>query len=149
MHRHRLITNTLIAIGCVCLSTGSAVTIRSAEVRTPMIRVHADGPSSFITSIRFAPDGKTLYAAGWDKVVRAWHIDAEGQFHFNPSRTLRIPIGPGSAGVINAMEISSDGRWLAVGGVGRMRGTADFRTAGRVTSIVGASTEQLQDAGLN
>ena len=39
--------------------------------KAPVLRLEAGGPTSFVTSLAFSPDGQLLYAAGWDKVVRA------------------------------------------------------------------------------
>src|SRR5262245_19844990 len=52
---------------------------RSAE--EPIFRLEAGGPSSLVTGLSFAPDGRTLYVAGWDKIVRVWGLDkATGMF---------------------------------------------------------------------
>src|SRR5262249_59455406 len=82
--------------------------------RDPVLRLEA-GPLGPITAVAFGADGSTLYETGWDKVVRVWKRDrATGAFALSTS--LRIPIGPGDAGVMNALAVSSDGTRLAVGG---------------------------------
>ena len=42
--------------------------------KEPVLRLEAGGPTSFVTSLAFGADGKTLYAAGFDKVVRVWNL---------------------------------------------------------------------------
>lgn len=61
----------------------------------PILRLDAEGPVSQITSLVLSPDGKTLYAGGWDKAVYVWTWNDEAkQFEFAPAKALRIPIGP-------------------------------------------------------
>ena len=89
----------------------------------PVLRLEGRGPLSPVEAVAFGPRGVTLYEAGWDKVVRVWRRDARtGQFTLDPSSTLRVPIGPGDAGVLNALAVSADGAWLAVGGQRRAPG---------------------------
>src|SRR5439155_451301 len=91
-------------------------------------------------------DGQTLYAAGWDKVVRVWKRDESGEFV--PQRTsYRVPIGPGQRGAINTLALSPDGRWLAVGGLGVFRGQAGFRLPGLVVPSAALTSEMRQDEG--
>ena len=90
----------------------------------PIFRLEAGGPSSLVTGLAFAPDGQTLYVAGWDKIVRVWALDrAKGEFQLDRPATFRVPIGPGLDGAINSLAVSSDakGEWLAVAGQGRSR----------------------------
>ena len=90
----------------------------------PIFRLEAGGPSSLVTGLAFAPDGQTLYVAGWDKIVRVWALDrAKGEFQLDRPATFRVPIGPGLDGAINSLAVSSDakGEWLAVAGQGLMR----------------------------
>src|SRR5262245_57396249 len=42
----------------------------------PVLRLEADGPTSYVTSLAFSPDGQTLYAGSWDKTVYVWRWDA-------------------------------------------------------------------------
>src|SRR5437762_10343518 len=61
----------------------------------PLLRLEAGGPTSYVTALAFSPDGKTLYAAGFDKVVRAWRWDLPSkQFILDPV-AFRVPVGPG------------------------------------------------------
>ena len=113
----------------------------------PLLRLDAEGPVSQITSLAFSPDGKTLYAAGYDKVVYVWMLDENGKFQINRQRSLRIPIGPGLNGVINAMAVSSDGRYLAVGGKAMGAHLSGFSKRGLVLRAATQSVEQRLDTG--
>src|SRR5438309_6562703 len=86
----------------------------------PLLRLEAGGPTSYVTALAFSPDGKLLYAAGWDKVVRVWALNAQGQFVLDRA-AYRVPLGPGLNGAINALALSEDGTWLAIGGMGVFR----------------------------
>src|SRR5688500_10046320 len=74
--------------------------------RTPVLRVSHGGPSAPVTSLAFAPDGDTLYAGGLDKVVRVYTRQGD---RFRESDPLRLPVGPGNAGAVNAVAVSPDG----------------------------------------
>lgn len=110
--------------------------------KEPLLRLEAEGPTSFVTSLTFSPDGKRLYAAGFDKVVRVWTANAKGQFELDKA-SYRVPIGPGIDGTINTIALSPDERWLAVAGQGIVRGAADFRRPGLVIPKTGGFTEAM------
>src|SRR5690242_2930450 len=85
--------------------------------KDPVLRLEGGGPLSPVSAVAFGPGGGTLYEAGWDKVVRVWRRDeGTGRFALDPTATLRVPIGPGDAGVLLALAVSADGAWLATGG---------------------------------
>jgi WD40 repeat protein len=113
----------------------AAATARTADPvvgeRAPVLRLEPGGPTAQITGMAFSPDGKTLYVAGLDKVVRVWKRDARDE-RFEPASAYRVPLGPGFQGALNALAVSPDGKWLATAGSGAMRLTAGFREPGLV-----------------
>jgi WD40 repeat protein len=116
--------------------------------RDPFLRLEPYGPTSFVTALAFSPDGKTLYAGGFDKVVRAWTRNASGEFVID-GPAYRVPIGPGTSGAINAIALSDDGSLLAAAGHGPFRGEAGFRQAGIVINAETAlNADMREDEGL-
>src|SRR4051812_29650938 len=87
--------------------------------RRPVLCLKTDGPSAPVRALAFSPDGNTLYASGDDKVIHVWTRAGKGPFVHE--KVYRMPLGPGSEGVVNALAVSSDGRWLAAGGLALVR----------------------------
>jgi WD40 repeat protein len=113
----------------------------------PVLQLEAGGPTAAVTALVFSQDGKTLYVAGLDKVVRVWEQDDDKKPAWALKRAFRVPIGPGVSGAINALALSPDGRWLAVGGRSVMRGEAEFRHPGLVVPITALSETMWRDSG--
>src|SRR5262245_5809052 len=113
----------------------------------PVLQLEAGGPTAAVTAMVFGKDGKTLYAAGLDKVVRVWELDDDKKSGWALKRAFRVPIGPGVSGAINALALSPDGRWLAAGGRSVMRGEAEFRHPGLVVPISALSETMWRDSG--
>ncbi|HEY1861084.1 MAG TPA: WD40 repeat domain-containing protein, partial [Gemmataceae bacterium] len=114
----------------------------------PLLRLEADGPTSFVTALAFDPDGETLYAAGYDKVVRVWTLNkTTNQFVLDRPAAYRVPIGPELQGVINALVVSPDGKWLAAAGSGVVRKSAGFGVAGMIFPGRPRDAEMLLDEG--
>lgn len=109
----------------------------------PILRVDTGGPTSYVTSLIYARDGQTLYAAGWDKIVRAW-TRRNGRFVANPAHSIRVPLGPRLAGAINAVAVSPDGRLIAVAGRGLIDGETGFRQQGISLLRKGSLTPRMQ-----
>ncbi|MBL8636762.1 MAG: hypothetical protein JNM40_26290 [Myxococcales bacterium] len=68
------------------------------------------GHSGEVTALDFSSDGKRLFSAGSDKLVRAWSVDA--------GASLGQPIGSPLAGhttAIRSLSTSPDGKLLATG----------------------------------
>ncbi len=87
--------------------------------RTPILILDHAGPRSPVTAIAFSPDASTLYVGGFDKLVRRYSL-RNGRYI--PVEPLRIPLGQGNAGVVNAVAVSPDGKWIAVAGRAPVRG---------------------------
>lgn len=121
------------ALPLVCLwgagARGAEPTIAPGE-REPVLRVEAGGPTSLVRALAFSPDGRTLYAAGFDKVVRVYKVNGQGDWVLE-RLAYRVPVGPGFDGWINAIAVSPDGIWLAAGGIGVVR-----EAAGRYPGLV-------------
>ena len=141
-----------ILIALVILTTQTPANAQKGVLppgnKMPFLRLQANGPTSPVTSVVFAPDGKTLYTAGADKVVRVWRSTPNG-FALDRTKLYRIPIGPGIFGVINTLAISPDGEWMAVGGAGVIRNVTGLGKGGKVWPVVGFVDEEMkQDHGL-
>jgi WD40 repeat protein len=99
--------------------------------RTPHLVVAHPGPHAPVTALVFAPNGETLYVAGFDKHIRRYAL-VKGKW--TAAGAYRVPIGPGNAGVVNALALSPDGRWLAAAGRAPMRGETSGGGADRVST---------------
>lgn len=134
---------TALGVLAVTVAAAQDVAPRGAE---PILRVDTGGPSSFVTALAFSPDNRTLYAGGWDKVVRAWSLN-DKEFTPSPTAAFRVPLGPGQQGQINALAISPEGTWLAVAGVGHSPRVANFRESGWILSAAGKTEDIRLDEG--
>jgi hypothetical protein len=87
--------------------------------RAPHLVLAHNGPPAPVRALAFSPDGSTLYVGGFDKQVRRYKF-VDGKWTVQES--FRVPIGPGNAGVVNAIAVSPDGKWVAVAGRAPIRG---------------------------
>ncbi len=87
-----------------------AAAAKPAEDR-PLLQLDTGGHMSGIYGLVFTLDGKFIVAAGEDKVIRVWDWRAG-----KTVRTIRGQSGLGPEGLIYALALSPDGRWLATGG---------------------------------
>jgi WD40 repeat protein len=146
----RLAIPTVLASIVLILTTGKPAQGQAPPANAlpaPILRLEADGPTARLTALAFSPDGQTLYAAGFDKVIRVWKLDPPSGRFVLDSRAYRVPIGPGRLGIINTLAISPDGAWLAASGRGLYRHMADFSTPGRVIEGTALDVEAEKDEG--
>ena len=85
--------------------------------REPALVLNTGGRTGYCDALKFSPDGQFLLAAGDDKVVSIWRHSDHG---LDPAslQTLRWPIWREQRGSIYAMDISPDGKRVAIGGLG-------------------------------
>lgn len=114
--------------------------------KTPFPRVLSGGPAARVKSIAFLNSGQTLLAAGWDKAVYRWD-QADVNWQSRPEGTLVFPLGGGLDGILEAMAVSPDEQWLAVGGRGVKRGVSDSQQSGVETSAANLTDAQRLDEG--
>jgi WD40 repeat protein len=118
------------------------------------------GPNSVIGSVRFHPSGKLFFSGDWAGALSAWTVyEADIQGGAYDQNVLssgpftdfaqRLRAGKISNGALEAMSVSSDGEWLAVGtGSGKLflwkvRG---FRKVIEVTAHSGAIRDTVVSA---
>ena len=105
----RVIWIMLLTLNCGTLSRLMAQDLTDK----PMLELNVGGHTDMIMAVSFTADGKQVISAAKDKTVRFWDL-ATGQL----VQTLYLPAGNGDHGVIYALALSSDGKTLAVAGVG-------------------------------
>src|SRR5438045_9338150 len=113
--------------------------------RTPVPRLGHDAPTAPPASAAFAPDGSALYVGGFDKIVRVY---ARRDGRFVEAAPLRVPVGPGNAGAVNAVAVSPDGKWVAVAGRAPMREEAWFGQDGVVVETAHLPGVMRRDVGV-
>src|SRR5437870_4927716 len=72
----RSFSSLLITLALTAPAVSAEAPLLPPGEKEPLFRLEAEGPTSFVTALAFSPDGGTLYAAGWDKVVRVWNLDS-------------------------------------------------------------------------
>ena len=114
-------------LAALCVSMAPAVgTAQQADPKsllppadqTPQLVINHAGPHAPVQSLAFAPDG-TLYVGGYGKLVHKYGLK-DGRYQ--QAEPIRVPIGPGNAGAVNAVAVSADGKWVAVAGRAPLRG---------------------------
>jgi WD40 repeat protein len=144
----RHLTLAAVAVTLLASSVHAQGPLLPPGDKEPVLRTEPGGPTSLVTALTFSNDGKRLYAAGFDKVVRVWVAGADGKFALDKA-AYRVPIGPGIDGTVNAVALSPDEKWLAVAGQGIVRGAADFRMPGLIIPKTGGFNKSMwEDQGL-
>ncbi len=82
-----------------------------AAFAEPILQIDAGGHRAHVNAVIFSKDGRTLYSAGQDKIVRIWDWKVG-----KTVRTIRGEIGVGYHGSIRAIALTPDEKLIAVGG---------------------------------
>lgn len=77
----------------------------------PILRIDPGVHTAMVRGAAFDAARNRLYTASDDKTVRVWQLPG-GQL----LNTWRVPMLDGAEGQLYALDLSPDGRWLAVGG---------------------------------
>lgn len=85
--------------------------------REPSIILNTGGRTGTCDVLKFTPDGTELLGAGDDKVVTGYRVGDKG-IDEKSVRFLRWPSWREQRGSIFAMDVSPDGKYVAVGGYG-------------------------------
>jgi len=105
----------LLVTAFLCFPSDSSG--QDAEQLPLFLRYDAGGIDNVTKSVQWSPDGRTLYVAGWNKVVQVYSLDEQTQqFQYTPRQNFRIPIEAGRSGIIEAMVVSPNGKLLVVAG---------------------------------
>ena len=148
-----MVTRTTMIVFCMSIALwlrlsalSMTMTVDVPEVEPePILRIETGGHSSFVTTLAWHPNGRELWSAGLDKIVRVWRLADGGKFVGQPDESIRIPIGPGPRGQVDSIAFSSDGRWLAIGGYANLNiGAVSFRDPGIKAAL---SSVQLLEMG--
>ncbi|MET9633690.1 helix-turn-helix domain-containing protein [Lentzea sp. NPDC006480] len=84
------------------------------------------GPQDAVNTVRFSPDGQTLYAASADHHVHRWKITGEP-----------LPALEGHADAVNTLAVSPDGKLIATGSTDRTIVLWDARTGTSLGTLQG------------
>ena len=102
------------------------IAIAAADAAAPLDRRSRDEPEMFVEAggrtgtcdaFTFSPDGKFLYAAGDDKVIRAWEVGRDG-LDVGGMKTFRWPVWREQRGGVKALALHPTDGSLVVGGYG-------------------------------
>ncbi len=84
----------------------------------PMLRIEPGMHTAMIRRIGVDAACTLMVTGSDDKTARLWALPGGEQKSPALLRTLRVPIGEGYSGHVNAVASSPDGKWVAAGGAG-------------------------------
>ena len=93
-----------------------------------------------VSQVVFTKDGKQIITGSWDKTVRFWD-SGTGEL----LRTIRLPAYSGTQGMIYAMALSPDEKFLAVAGASVEEALKSVRGKGEYITMLNLETGEIAD----
>ncbi|MFM7058581.1 MAG: caspase family protein [Planctomycetota bacterium] len=81
--------------------------------------LNLQGPAGYTFALGFAGTSYRIYAAGTGKTVDLWDLERNPDGSIRTAvmaESIRWPVSRGNVGVVNAVALSAQGNWLAIGG---------------------------------
>ncbi|MFM8478391.1 MAG: caspase family protein, partial [Planctomycetaceae bacterium] len=81
--------------------------------------LNLQGPAGYTFALGFAGTPNRIYAAGTGKTVDLWDLERNPDGSIRTAvmaESIRWPVSRGNVGLVNAVALSAQGKWLAVGG---------------------------------
>ncbi|RKP53634.1 caspase family protein [Pararobbsia silviterrae] len=116
----RLASRWIVSAALIWASLlGACLASAAALPTSPLLRLEPGEHTGNVRNIATDAQGRWIVTASQDKTARIWDA-SDGHL----VRTLRIPIGEGYEGQLDALAVSPDGNTIAVGGI-----TTQFTTS--------------------
>ena len=95
---------------------GGAARAQALPPTEPIPRIETGTHTALIRRIGIDASCRLMVTGSDDKTARLWPLPEQGAGTLKLLRVLRVPIGPGNDGKIDAVALSPDGRFVAAGG---------------------------------
>ena len=106
-----LIARVFTVLGAAALLGAGAPAFAAEPPGAPMLRVEAGMHVNVVRAVATDASGRWAVTASDDKTARVWDVLAAA-----PGPVLRVPIGDGAEGRLQAVVMSADGSTVAVAG---------------------------------
>ena len=108
------IVAAIIAVAAMLMGAARAEDLPDQR---PMLRIEPGMHTAQIKRIGVNAACTLMVTGSRDKTARLWVLPEGGRGEAKLLRTLRVPIGEGNDGDVDAVALSPDGKWVAVGGL--------------------------------
>ena len=112
----RMCAGWCAALVLMLVAPADAARAQTLPPTEPIPRIETDMHTASIRGIGFDASCRLMVTGSDDKTTRLWALPEQGAGEPKLLRVLRVPIGPGDDGKINAVALSPDGRFVAAGG---------------------------------